>query len=127
MSCADLKDDNGDSPLAVALKGSKVDIALYLFNHGCGSDEDKDKVVMQACQSGKLKVVKELVERHNVNPKSETLRENIYLGRVDESNCFLDACIGKSRKFYLVGPIGMCIAKVAIPEKCLQKATLTLQ
>ena len=61
-----------------------MDIALYLFNHGCGSDEDKDKVLMQACQSGKLKVVKELVERHNVNPKSEILRENIYLGCVAE-------------------------------------------
>ena len=54
------------------MRENELDIALYLFNHDCGSDKDKHKVLMQACESGKLKVVKELVEQHNINPKGET-------------------------------------------------------
>ena len=51
----------------------ELDIALYLISRGCRSDEDKDKLLITACQSGKLKVVKELVEQHNVNPKGMSL------------------------------------------------------
>ena len=69
---ADVKDDTGDSPLGVAVRGSKLEIAFYLIKHGCGSDQDKEKVLSQACQKGELKMVKELVEQHSVNPKGET-------------------------------------------------------
>ena len=54
------------------MRGNKLDIAFYLIKHDCGSPEDKKKVLSQACQAGSLKVVKELVEQHNVDPKSET-------------------------------------------------------
>ena len=69
---ADVKDGNGDSPLDVAVRKNNLDMALYLISRGCGSNEDKGKVLVEACQSGKLKVVKELVEQHNVDPKGDT-------------------------------------------------------
>ena len=69
---ADVKDGNEDSPLDVAVRKNNLDMALYLISRGCGSNEDKDKVLVEACQSGKLKVVKELVEQHSVNPKGDT-------------------------------------------------------
>ena len=52
---------------------NELDVALYLISRGCGSDEDKGTVFIEACQSGELKVVRGLVEQHNVNPKGETL------------------------------------------------------
>ena len=67
----DVEDGEGNSALDVAVRENKLNTALYLFNHDCGSDKDKDKVLMQACKSGKLKVVKKLVEQHNINPKGE--------------------------------------------------------
>lgn len=63
---------NKNSPLVVAMRENHLDIALYLFDHGCGSDEDKHKALSQACKNGELKIVKELVELDNVNPKGET-------------------------------------------------------
>ena len=67
-----MKDDNGDSPLDIAVSENELDVALYLISRGCGSDEDKGTVFIEACQSGDLKVVRGLVEQHNVNPKGET-------------------------------------------------------
>ena len=67
-----MKDGNGDSPLDVAVRENDLDMAFYLISHGCGSDEDKCTVFMEACQSGELKVLKGLVEQHSVNPKGET-------------------------------------------------------
>ena len=55
------------------MSGDELDIALYLISHGCGSDKDKGKLLITACRSGELKVVKELVEQHNVNPKGISL------------------------------------------------------
>ena len=49
-----------------------IDIALYLMNRGCTcSDEDKAKLLCEACSWGKLDVVKELVEQHKVDPNGE--------------------------------------------------------
>ena len=53
------------------MRENELDIALYLFNHDCGSDKDKDKMLMLASQSGELKALEELVEQHNINPKGE--------------------------------------------------------
>ena len=67
----DVKNDHGESPLDTAVRASQSDIALYLMNvHGCG-DKDKGRLLTKACQSGTLKMVKELVEQHNINPKGE--------------------------------------------------------
>ena len=66
-----MKNKEGNSPRDVALREKKQEVALYLFNHSSGSDKDKDKVLMQACESGELKVVKKLVEQHNINPRGE--------------------------------------------------------
>ncbi len=70
-------DDEGQSPLDKALENPYddedcVDVALYLMSRGCAcGDEDKAKLLCGACWYGKLGVVKELVELHKVDPKSE--------------------------------------------------------
>ena len=48
-----------------------LNIALYLVTHGYGGDEDKAKVLYEACCWDKLDVVKELVEQHKVDPNGE--------------------------------------------------------
>ena len=48
-----------------------TDIALYLMSRGCGGDQDKANLLCAACYHGNLGVVKELVEQHEVDPKSE--------------------------------------------------------
>ncbi len=67
-----MRDDEGQSPLDIALDDDGcVDVALYLMSRGCGGDEDKANLLCGACRRGKLGAVKELVEQHNVDPKSE--------------------------------------------------------
>ncbi len=70
-----MRDDKGQSPLDKALRGvygGCVDVALYLMNRGCAcGDEDKAKLLCGGCSTGKLGVVKELVEQYEVDPKSE--------------------------------------------------------
>ncbi len=76
----DVRDDEGQSPLNKALNGNDggVDVALYLMSRGCAcGDEDKAKALCEACVWGKLNVVKELVQHHKVDPKSEC--DNIIL------------------------------------------------
>ncbi len=49
-----------------------VDVALYLVSRGCAcGDEDKANLLCEACHHGNLSAVKELVELHKVDPKSE--------------------------------------------------------
>ena len=55
------------------MRENELEVVLYLIDHSYNTDEDKDKAFILACQYGRLKVVKGLVERHNVNPKGETL------------------------------------------------------
>ncbi len=70
-----MRDDEGQSPLDEALgglNGGCVDVALYLMSRGCAcGDEEKAKLLCEACYCGKLGAVKELVEQHKVDPKSE--------------------------------------------------------
>ncbi len=72
-----MRDDEGQSPLDIALEQTDyydgcVDVALYLMSRGCAcGDEDKAKLLCRACLWGKLGAVKELVEQHKVDPKSE--------------------------------------------------------
>ena len=67
-----VSDDDDDLPLEEVLKMETVDIAMYLINHGCGNNKFKHMAFFLACQSGSLKVVKELAEQHIVNPKGNT-------------------------------------------------------
>ncbi len=73
-----MKDDKGQSPLDVALEewyhedNGCMNVALYLMSRGCAcGDEDKAKLLCAACSNGNLGVVKELVEQHKIDPKSE--------------------------------------------------------
>ncbi len=71
-----MRDGKGQSPLDIALDDlydneGCVDVALYLMSRGCGRDEDKAKLLCEACWLGKLDAVKELVELHKVDAKSE--------------------------------------------------------
>ena len=72
---AGVRDDNGRSPLDVALDEGSEDngrVGLYLIkHHGCVDEQDKAKLLCKACQRGNLDVVKELVEQHNVDPNCE--------------------------------------------------------
>ena len=77
----DVRDNEGRSPLDILLEGMDdsnnikrhfgFDIAHYLLSCGYGDEEDRVKWLYKACRWGKLEVVKELVERHNVGPKGE--------------------------------------------------------
>ena len=74
LTHADVKDGRGRSPLDLALENiyeDCFDVALYLIKHGCGDDEDKNKLLCGSCQFDRLDVVKELVEEHNCDPKGE--------------------------------------------------------
>ena len=73
-----MRDDEGRSPLDITLEDlydvssvGCMGVALYLMSRGCGSDEDKSKLLCAACYHGNLSVVKDLVELHKVDPKSE--------------------------------------------------------
>ena len=72
---AGVRDDNGRSPLDVALDEESWDdgsVGLYLMkHHGCVDEQDKAKVLCKACKGRNLDVVKELVEQHNVDPNGE--------------------------------------------------------
>ena len=68
------EDEYSFNLLDVAWRNNDVELALYLINHGCSvSDEDKVKWLCKACQKGELKIVRDLVEQHSVNPKGEAL------------------------------------------------------
>ena len=75
LTHADVKDDQGRSPLDIALEymdyHGLIDVALYLISRGCGDDEDKNKLLCGSCRWDRLDVVKELVEEHNCDPKGE--------------------------------------------------------
>ena len=48
-----------------------LNIALVLINHGVDDEQDKAKLLCEACKGGNLDVVKELVEQLNVDPNGE--------------------------------------------------------
>ena len=48
-----------------------LDIALFLINHGVDDEQDKARLLCEACEWGNLDVVKELVEQHIVDPNGE--------------------------------------------------------
>ena len=70
-----MRDDEGQSPLDKALgvyNDGCMDVAHYLMSRGCAcGDENKAVFLCAACCYGNMGVVKELVEQHKVDPKSE--------------------------------------------------------
>ena len=75
-----VRDDQGRSLVDIALKhmheyddpDDGLNIALYLtMNHGVDDEQDKAKLLCGACKWGRLDVVKELIEQHNVDPNGE--------------------------------------------------------
>ena len=77
----DVKDDKQQLPLEIALqymseKKSCVDTAHYLVNCGCGSNEDKSKLMFGACQWGLLELVKDLARNHNINPQGSSMHNH---------------------------------------------------
>ena len=48
-----------------------LNVALYLTNHGVDDEQDKARLLCEACKWGNLVVMKELVEQHNVDPNGE--------------------------------------------------------
>ena len=68
MFTADVRDDEGRSPLDRALKYGHVDVPYYLFHLGYGDDRDRVKLLCNASYHGKLYVVQELVEQHKIDP-----------------------------------------------------------
>ena len=69
---AGVRDENGQSPLDVALDFDHDHVGFYLMKHyGCGDEQDKAKLLCKACEWGNLDVVEELVEQHNVDHNGE--------------------------------------------------------
>ena len=80
MFTADVKDDQGRSPLDLALSDNvrlgfsddcskaSVEVALYLIHCGCGGDKERVILLCNASRYGKLDVVQKLVEQHKVDP-----------------------------------------------------------
>ena len=73
-----VNDRDGCSPLEAALiwlynfEGCN-DAAICLINRGCGGDKQKAQLLYGACLWGRLDIVKELVELHNLNPNRKWL------------------------------------------------------
>ena len=66
----DTTDDQGRTPLDTAMENN-TSAAFYLINRVpdmCG-DNKGEKLLCRACNSGKLYMVKKLVEQHKVDPK----------------------------------------------------------
>ena len=61
----------GESPLDVALNENTVDVAYYLINLGYGIDDDKTRLVLQACRMDKLDVLKKLTKQHKIDPNGK--------------------------------------------------------
>ena len=68
-----VRDGQGRSLVNVALAkpDRRLNIALFLINLGVDDEQDKAKLLFEACDWGNLDVVKELVEQHNVDPNGE--------------------------------------------------------
>ena len=74
-----MRDDKGKSPLDRAMEDMYFtegcpEVAHYLMSHGFDSDEETlAKLLCAASQWGKLTIVKDLVEQHKLDPKSEPI------------------------------------------------------
>ena len=58
-------------PNADELWGVRMELALYLFSHGCNNESDKAELLCGACWFGKLPVVTNLIEQYQLDPNGE--------------------------------------------------------
>ena len=84
MFTADVRDNEGQSPLDRALKEvydheDWVYVSLLLIKKGFSGDTEKVRLLFGASHHGKLDVVQELVEQHKVNPSECVLMITIPL------------------------------------------------
>ena len=51
---------------------ASLDVALYLLQQGCSSDDSiRARLLLAACQLGRLKMVKTLIKQYEVNPNGK--------------------------------------------------------
>ena len=68
----EITDSDGYSPLELAITNYSTEVERYLRGHGCTVvDGDKDRLLVRACEVGRLDVMKELIEDHNCDPTSK--------------------------------------------------------
>ena len=64
-----MNDGDEDSPLDEVVWMDYPDRMFHLAIHGCGNSKFKDAAIIEACEYGRLEVVKKLIEQYNINPK----------------------------------------------------------
>ena len=69
MILTGVKDGDEDSPLDEVVEMDDSDRMFHLAIHGCGNNKFKYTAIIKACKYGWLKLMKELIEQHNINPK----------------------------------------------------------
>ena len=67
--CAGVVDSMSDSPLISACHS--LGMRLYLFHHGCDTEDDQKTLLSEACRLGRLDVVKSLLEDSQYDPAGE--------------------------------------------------------
>lgn len=71
-----MTDEFGQTPLDRAKETSEdcpdfFSVASYLIDHcGCGGEGERIELLCRACQLGRPDVVKEIIEKHSINPNS---------------------------------------------------------
>ena len=72
MPNTETTDSDGRSPLYWAISKDIREVERYLRDHGCTVvDGDKDRLLVRACEAGRLDMVKELIEDHDCDPTSK--------------------------------------------------------
>ena len=72
-----MTDEFGRTPLDRAKESAEdcpdfFSVALYLVdNCGCGGEEERIELLCRACRYGRLDVVKQIIEKHSINPNSK--------------------------------------------------------
>ena len=74
-----MRDDEGQSPLDIALDYGCVDVLYYLLHLGYGDDKDRGNLLCNTSRHGELDVVQELVEQHKVDPSECVLKSTLPL------------------------------------------------
>ena len=63
--------DEHIKPNADELRDGRMELALHLFSHGHNNESDKAELLCGACGFGKLPVVTNLIEQHQLDPNGE--------------------------------------------------------
>ena len=83
-----MEDNQGRSPLDYAVgnhlwgrspRVECIDVALYLISLGCGGKKQLERLLFEACGHGRLDVVKEMIEKHSINPDGRFKACRVYV------------------------------------------------